>query len=138
MFKIISSVFVVLFLSGCATGSKNRQEPQQFRYEVPQKTYQQNTPSPRSYDYEVKETSVKCQKPQSSSVKKICPAPVVRLSAKQIQRALKKSGFYQGSIDGKIGPKTKKAIIKFQKSKGLKADGVVGKKTTAELKKHLS
>jgi len=57
---------------------------------------------------------------------------------KQIQTALKKAGFYQGAIDGKIGPKTKEAIIKFQKAKGLKADGIVGESTSTDLNKHLS
>ncbi|MDD3905807.1 MAG: peptidoglycan-binding domain-containing protein [Candidatus Omnitrophica bacterium] len=56
---------------------------------------------------------------------------------KDIQTALKNAGFYAGSIDGKIGPKTKKAIGEFQKSKGLKADGKVGPKTWAELEKYL-
>lgn len=56
---------------------------------------------------------------------------------KQIQIALKKAGFYQGEIDRKIGPKTKKAIIDFQRSKRLKPDGVVGLKTWEELSKYL-
>lgn len=56
---------------------------------------------------------------------------------RDIQRALKRTGFYSGSIDGKIGPKTKEAIKAFQKSKGLKVDGVVGPKTWAELEKYL-
>ncbi len=56
---------------------------------------------------------------------------------KQIQVALKKAGFYRGEIDSKIGPKTKKAIIDFQRSKRLKPDGVVGLKTWEELSKYL-
>lgn len=56
---------------------------------------------------------------------------------KDIQAALKAAGFYTGTVDGKIGPKTKKAIIEFQKAKGLKADGKVGSKTWAELEKYL-
>ena len=56
---------------------------------------------------------------------------------KDIQKALKNAGFYSGSIDGKLGPKTKKAIEEFQSSKGLKADGKVGPKTWSELKKYL-
>ena len=57
--------------------------------------------------------------------------------AKDIQKALKNAGFYAGSIDGKLGPKTKMAVEEFQKSKGLKADGKVGPKTWAELDKYL-
>jgi peptidoglycan hydrolase-like protein with peptidoglycan-binding domain len=55
-----------------------------------------------------------------------------------IQKALKNAGFYTGSIDGKIGPKTKKAISEFQSAKGLKADGKVGPKTWSELEKYLT
>lgn len=57
---------------------------------------------------------------------------------KDIQTALKAAGFYSGSIDGKIGPKTKKAIEDFQKAKGLVVDGKVGPKTWAELLKYLT
>ena len=56
---------------------------------------------------------------------------------KDIQKALKSAGFYTGAIDGKIGPRTKKAVIDFQKANGLKADGKVGPKTLAELDKYL-
>jgi len=56
---------------------------------------------------------------------------------KLIQRALKKANFYSGAIDGIVGPKTKKAIRDFQKSKGLAVDGIVGPKTWSELKKFL-
>ena len=57
---------------------------------------------------------------------------------KDIQTALKAANFYTGNIDGKIGPKTKRAIVEFQKAKGLKADGRVGPKTWMELEKYLT
>jgi hypothetical protein len=57
--------------------------------------------------------------------------------SRDIQTALKNAGFYNGAVDGKIGPKTKSAIEEFQKAKGLKADGRVGPKTWAELEKYL-
>ncbi len=59
------------------------------------------------------------------------------LRNKKIQEALKISGYYDGEIDGKVGPKTKKAIREFQTAKGLASDGVVGPKTWAELEKVL-
>ncbi len=61
----------------------------------------------------------------------------VKVSAEKIQRALKSAGVYTGLVDGKIGSGTKAAIIEFQKSHGLKADGVLGKKTWEELKTYL-
>jgi len=56
---------------------------------------------------------------------------------KEIQAALRKAGLDPGAITGGMNEKTKKAIITFQKSKGLTGDGVVGAKTWAELKKYL-
>jgi hypothetical protein len=55
----------------------------------------------------------------------------------QVQTALKNAGYYEGNIDGKIGPKSKKAITNFQIDNGLEADGKVGPKTWARLKAHL-
>ena len=56
----------------------------------------------------------------------------------KIQTALKNAGFYNGPVDGKIGPGSKKAIEAFQKSNGLKVDGKVGPKTWAALETHLA
>ncbi|MDP3702806.1 MAG: peptidoglycan-binding domain-containing protein [Candidatus Omnitrophota bacterium] len=57
----------------------------------------------------------------------------VKPSTRDIQQALKNSGFYQGSVDGKMGPLTKSAIKEFQRVHGLKDDGVVGKQTWAQM-----
>ncbi len=56
----------------------------------------------------------------------------------EIQTALKNAGYYTGAVDGKVGPKSKKAIEEFQKANGLKADGKVGPKTWEALSKHLN
>ena len=48
---------------------------------------------------------------------------------KQLQERLQQQGFNLGSIDGVFGAGTKAAVIAFQKSKGLYADGIVGDKT---------
>jgi peptidoglycan hydrolase-like protein with peptidoglycan-binding domain len=63
--------------------------------------------------------------------------PAAKKTPKNIQTALKNAGLYDGPIDGKVGPKTKKAIKEFQSSHSLVADGVVGKKTWKELSKYL-
>ena len=54
-----------------------------------------------------------------------------------IQKALKKAGYYNGALDGKVGPGTRDAIAAFQKDNGLKADGVCGRGTWAKLKSYL-
>lgn len=58
-------------------------------------------------------------------------------NASQIQTALKNAQFYNGSVDGKIGSRTKDAIREFQKANQLNADGVVGSETWGILGKYL-
>ena len=55
------------------------------------------------------------------------------LNIKLVQTALKEAGFDPGAIDGKMGTRTKKAIMAFQSAKGLKADGKIGYQTIVKL-----
>jgi len=50
-----------------------------------------------------------------------------------LQERLLTLGFDCGRIDGKFGEKTEKAVIAFQRARGLKVDGIVGAETTAAL-----
>lgn len=52
---------------------------------------------------------------------------------KNIQSKLKQKGFLKGNIDGIFGNNTRNAVIKFQKTNGLKIDGIVGKNTLFKL-----
>ncbi|MBR1409305.1 MAG: peptidoglycan-binding protein [Clostridia bacterium] len=54
-------------------------------------------------------------------------------NVKKLQTMLKKLGFYSGSVTGSFGSKTKTAVMAFQKSKGLTADGIAGKRTLAAI-----
>jgi Putative peptidoglycan binding domain len=51
----------------------------------------------------------------------------------KLQEDLKKLNFYLGIVDGNFGAKTKEAVINFQKSQQLVADGIVGEKTWSKL-----
>ena len=53
--------------------------------------------------------------------------------ARTVQAALREAGFYNGNIDGKVGPQTVSAISAFQRSQGIKADGIVGRVTWQHL-----
>ncbi len=46
---------------------------------------------------------------------------------RRIQQKLTELGLYQGPLDGDFGGGTNAAVIKFQKSKGLTGDGLVGR-----------
>ena len=52
---------------------------------------------------------------------------------RELQRKLKKLGYYKGSVDGDYGAATEAAVRAFQKANGLSADGKAGKKTLEKL-----
>lgn len=56
---------------------------------------------------------------------------------KQVQTALVKAGYFKGKVDGRNGPRTRRALKAFQKAQGLAADGVAGEKTMKQLEKFL-
>lgn len=124
--RIILFTLFILVLIGCATSSTK--QVAQSQPIASQKAYQEE---PYSQGYGLLDN-------HEMPAQKTYSEPTIRLSAKQIQRALRDAGFYQGPIDGKIGFQTKEAIKKFQKAKGLKADGIVGKRTLLALNKYLS
>jgi peptidoglycan hydrolase-like protein with peptidoglycan-binding domain len=60
------------------------------------------------------------------------------LNVIQLQTALKAAGYNPGPIDGKVGAKTKEAVVSFQQDHGLKVDGKVGFKTLTALLPYLA
>jgi hypothetical protein len=70
------------------------------------------------------------------------PATIYRLTSPmmtgpkvlEIQQKLQKAGFDPGVIDGKFGLHTHAAVVAFQVSRGLVADGEVGPSTAASLR----
>ncbi|MBR1585385.1 MAG: peptidoglycan-binding protein, partial [Clostridia bacterium] len=52
---------------------------------------------------------------------------------KEVQKLLKKYGYFSGTVDGKYGQSTAAAVRLFQSRNGLKVDGKVGAKTLAVL-----
>ncbi|MBI4597516.1 MAG: peptidoglycan-binding protein [Candidatus Omnitrophica bacterium] len=69
----------------------------------------------------------------SSAASASTAASTIKPTTREIQQALKNAGFYQGPIDGKLGPQTREAVKEFQRVHGLKDDGVVGKQTWSKL-----
>lgn len=52
-----------------------------------------------------------------------------------LQRQLNALGYSCGKVDGVFGSRTREAVLKFQRAKGLTADGIVGKATWTALLK---
>lgn len=52
---------------------------------------------------------------------------------RELQRSLVAAGFDPGKVDGRMGPRTEKAVRAFQKANGLDVDGKAGAKTLGRL-----
>ena len=132
---------VLLFaaLSGCA----KKQEAEELQPITLESLNTANTPAqvtPATPDLKTQEANVSSAV-ATTSAKELMPLPPqgpYKPTGIEIQTALKNAGFYSGNIDGKLGPKSKKAIEDFQSANGLKADGKVGAKTWEALSKHLN
>jgi hypothetical protein len=51
----------------------------------------------------------------------------------QVQRRLAQSGYYRGAIDGVMGPRTRAAIRAYERSRGLRVDGVISQQLIATM-----
>ena len=60
-----------------------------------------------------------------------------KLNVRLVQDLLKAAQFDPGKIDGKMGPKTKKAVLDFQEAHNLKVDGKIGYQTLTQLAQYL-
>jgi murein L,D-transpeptidase YcbB/YkuD len=129
------AIIVIALISFVVVASCKRREPESpFKSELPDynstvtviSAEEISEPIIEENNGELEVTSIDMTSVSSSE-----PTP------EQIQAALQKAGYYKGSVDGKIGPKSKEAIISFQKDNNLTADGKVGPKTWSKLKEHL-
>jgi len=55
-------------------------------------------------------------------------------SVSQVQAALARQGFYHGAIDGSVGPATRNAVRRFQRSHGLDATGEIDRSVLEALR----
>lgn len=135
--KIFIVFIFMLFglnLTGCVSSRKNMESDQlKVRVSELEKALTEKEEQINSLESELEMFKSENQSRETTTERK----SISKMTNKQIQTALKSAGFYSGQIDGKIGKKTTQAIKDFQKSKGLKADGIVGRKTKAELTAYL-
>ena len=89
-------------------------------------------PNSNNIDNWIKRLQEECNKQGFSSyptVKKGARGNITKL----LQEKLVSLGYNTNGVDGIFGSGTEKAVIYFQKSKGLVADGIVGKNTWGKL-----
>ena len=137
IFYLFSFLLGVFVLTGCATTRPKPADSSDLSAQVAALQSELQTKDQQIQDLQYQltsyEESIKAE-PAGSGGKSVL-IRVKGVSVKDLQTALAKAGYDPGSIDGRMGKKTKSAIKAFQKKNGLKADGVVGDKTWALLKK---
>ena len=158
-FLMFALVFGSLAISGCATTSQTVSPVNQLQTQVAdlQQRMEQQEKEVVDLKYTVKEISGKMDakktvevdssaeatepvKTTASSASEAQGGVIIKatgVSASDLQKALKGANLYEGKIDGKIGRKTRSAVIEFQKQHNLKPDGVVGQKTWAAMKTYI-
>lgn len=132
----IAAMGLVIYLAGCGKKEAPVQEESALSMDALTAPMPEST-SESALPQEAQVTSAEVPV-VSGQLEPLPPAGPYKPTAGQIQTALKNAGYYSGSIDGKAGPKTKKAIEDFQVANNLKADGKVGPKTWGVLSKHLN
>ncbi len=138
MKKLLSlavTVLVLAALSGCG----KKQEAEDLQPITMESLGTISASVPATADIKTQEVKVSSTQAvmQAKEVLPLPPGGPYKPTGVEIQTALQYAGFYTGKIDGKIGPKSKKAIEDFQSANGLKVDGKVGPRTWEALSKHL-
>lgn len=141
MRKLVLVILFCVYAAGCgkkqhSTEEMNIQEPMSMEALSTLNTEQKTTPEVKKQ--EAKSSVVPVSSSGEAKLEPLPPSGPYKPAFSQIQTALKNAGYYSGPVDGKAGPKTKKAIEEFQTANGLKVDGKVGPKTWALLSKNLT
>lgn len=129
--NLLLAILPVLLFSGCATYDP-RIDDIDARLSRLEKSAN-NTPAKNNVRLTGEQAQEASLEETSTAEKIIIPETP---SKEDVQAALKKAGYYEGAIDGKYGPVTKKAIQNFQNDSELNADGKIGPNTWDKLKKY--
>ncbi len=140
--RIVVSLIIVCvaaLTSGCALFSDNhkltdRVDEIDRRLSVMEKTQTGTAKVEESWQFPQAASSKKTD----ISGSKAAVNKKVSLSNRDIQSALKNAGYYSGTIDGKLGKMSKKAIREFQFDHSLKVDGIPGQITQQALAEYLA
>lgn len=136
---LLMVIALVFALTGCGSKAKQQEKPVE-----PEKALAENATSitmdslnttnltsPQSQPMASVSTGTPVEEAQMLNVRE-------NFTTKDVQQALQNANIYSGSVDGVLGPKTKRAIRTFQEQNNLSADGKVGPKTWRKLKAYLN
>jgi hypothetical protein len=73
------------------------------------------------------------QNQQATATSAAGPVNLTREELQQAQTLLKKKGFDVGDVDGVLGPRTRRAVMAFQRQRGLEPSGQIDQQTATAL-----
>jgi len=144
LLRILLCLVIALPLAGCATSKNKKAAPKetvqslQAKVETLERRVDEKDEEILALQDELgKKSKDSSSNYSSKSAGKTSGASASLYSPKDLQKALMNAGYYGGPLDGSIGPKTKQAIMDFQRDNGLKVDGIAGSQTWSKLKEYL-
>jgi len=145
---VVLAILLIIAVSGCqsvpkkfreeVSGVKTRVDTLETRVETVETKQASAERSVMEQSQAIEDLKARRAAPETTNISVKPRAGHPKERTKDIQACLKNAGFYNGKIDGVKGKATKKAIKEFQKANGLKADGIVGKRTWELLSKYSS
>jgi hypothetical protein len=137
LFAALAIVFSI-YMFGCQKKQPLEESQVPLSMETMSAINATTPPPPPAQPPEAKLEATQAAPTTAAKLEPLPPGGPYKPTAIEIQTALKNAGYYTGNVDGKIGPKSKKAIAEFQKANGLKTDGKVGSMTWEALSKYLN
>ncbi len=119
-----------------AEGTQIEQQSGQEQPEQESQAGQQGQQGQQEQGQQGQQAPMEGQQQQSEAGQQEQPGMEGQLSLeqkKQLQRELQEQGFYQGNIDGIVGPQTRAAVRQFQQQAELAGNGQLTQETVDEL-----
>ncbi len=130
---ILVTCLCVILIGGCATYDAARLDDLDSRLA---RLETKGTPTPEATAEDTSAEGTARDIASAAGGKTLAPEVIIpeTPTKKDIQISLKNAGYYDGKVDGKLGPKTKAAIEAFQDANNLVADGKAGVNTWSKLR----
>jgi peptidoglycan hydrolase-like protein with peptidoglycan-binding domain len=121
---------VALALGGCSLFERHNESTQSNAgYTPPASSQAQAAPSTTAQ----KPATAQAAQPSTGTSAARSGTRADRDAVMQAQQKLQSDGLYKGKVDGIMGPRTKQAVMAFQKQSGLKQTGMLDQQTMAQL-----
>jgi hypothetical protein len=108
-------------------------EPQAQQAQNPPQQPEPRRPEPQPAQGHAQNQAQPGQPPANESANQYAAETAGQGEIREIQQALEQKGFRVGRVDGRLGPRTRRALARFQRRQGLQQTGTPDQPTLAAL-----